>query len=67
MPDIAALLKAGAANPWALLPVAVLLGALHALEPGHSKSMIAAFIVAIRGTMGQAVVLGLSVYGSATT
>jgi nickel/cobalt transporter (NicO) family protein len=57
MPDIAALLKA---NPWALLPVAVLLGALHALEPGHSKSMIAAFIVAIRGTMGQAVVLGLS-------
>jgi nickel/cobalt exporter len=37
-----------------------LLGALHGLEPGHSKTMMAAFIVAIRGTIGQAVLLGLS-------
>jgi nickel/cobalt transporter (NicO) family protein len=45
---------------WLLLPTAVLLGALHALEPGHSKTMMAAFIIAIRGTVWQAVLLGLS-------
>jgi nickel/cobalt exporter len=38
----------------------VLLGALHGLEPGHSKTMMAAFIVAVRGTVGQAVLLGLA-------
>ncbi|WBT40455.1 nickel/cobalt efflux transporter [Hyphomicrobium sp. DMF-1] len=50
----------GAANPWIYLPLAVLLGALHALEPGHSKSMMAAFIVAVRGTPAQAALLGLT-------
>jgi nickel/cobalt exporter len=60
MPDIVALIQAGAANPWIYLPAAVLLGALHALEPGHSKSMMAAFIVAVRGTPAQAVLLGVS-------
>lgn len=43
-----------------MLPTAVMLGALHALEPGHSKSMMAAFIVAIQGTVRQAVLLALS-------
>lgn len=60
MPDIAALVSSGAVNPWLMLPVALLLGALHALEPGHSKSMIVAFIIAVKGTVGQAVLLGLS-------
>ena len=60
MPDIAALLQAGVSTPWLYLPAAVLLGALHALEPGHSKSLMAAFIIAIRGTVGQAVLLGLA-------
>ena len=54
MPDIATVIQNGAANPWLYLPFAVLLGALHALEPGHSKSLMAAFIVAIRGTPAQA-------------
>ncbi len=58
MPDIAAIIQAHAANPWAYLPLAVLLGALHALEPGHSKSMMAAFVVATRGTPAQAALLG---------
>ena len=40
--------------------MAVLLGALHALEPGHAKSLMAAYLVAIRGTVAQAVTLGLS-------
>lgn len=60
MPDIATIIQGGAANPWLYLPAAVLLGALHALEPGHSKSLMAAFIVAIRGTAQQAVLLGIS-------
>ncbi len=45
---------------WLFLPAAVLLGALHGLEPGHSKTMMAAFIISIRGTVAQAVLLGLS-------
>ena len=47
-------------NSWLFIPSAVLLGALHGLEPGHSKTMMAAFIVAIRGTLAQAVLLGLA-------
>lgn len=47
-------------NGWLFIPGAVLLGALHGLEPGHSKTMMAAFIVAIRGSVRQAVMLGLA-------
>ena len=47
-------------NAWLYIPAAVLLGALHGLEPGHSKTIMAAFIVAIRGTVKQAVLLGLA-------
>src|SRR5581483_2425059 len=60
MIDIASLLQQGAGNIWLFIPSAILLGALHGLEPGHSKTMMAAFIVAIRGTVAQAVLLGLS-------
>lgn len=60
MPDIAAVIQSGAANPWLYLPLAILLGALHALEPGHSKSMMAAFIIAVRGTPQQGVLLGVA-------
>ena len=56
LPD---LLQQGA-SAWLFIPSAILLGALHGLEPGHSKTMMAAFIIAIRGTVGQAVLLGLS-------
>ncbi len=60
MPDISTIIQGGASNPWLYLPAAAVLGALHALEPGHSKSMMAAFIVAVRGTPTQAVLLGVS-------
>ena len=33
-------------NAWLFIPSAILLGALHGLEPGHSKTKMAAFIVA---------------------
>ncbi|PIJ50326.1 nickel/cobalt efflux protein RcnA [Erwinia sp. OLTSP20] len=47
-------------NAWLYLPGAILLGALHGLEPGHSKTMMAAFIVAIRGSVRQAILLGVA-------
>ena len=60
MTDFAALLQQGSTNAWLFIPSAILLGALHGLEPGHSKTMMAAFIIAIRGTVAQAVMLGLA-------
>ena len=60
MPDLAQLLRDGSTNLWLFVPSAILLGAFHGLEPGHSKTMMAAFIIAVRGTVGQAVLLGLS-------
>lgn len=58
MEDFSALLAQG--KGWLFVPSAVVLGALHGLEPGHSKTMMAAFIVAVRGTVAQAVLLGLA-------
>ena len=60
MTDLPQLLQQSSAHAWLYVPSAILLGALHGLEPGHSKTMMAAFIVAIRGTVPQAVLLGLS-------
>jgi nickel/cobalt transporter (NicO) family protein len=60
MPDFLQALQNGSAHLWVYIPAAILVGALHGLEPGHSKTMMAAFIIAIRGTMAQAVLLGLS-------
>ena len=60
MESFSELLRQGAGHAWLFVPSAILLGALHGLEPGHSKTMMAAFIVAIRGTAWQAVLLGLS-------
>ena len=60
MPDLSQIIQAGAAHAWFYLPVAVVLGALHALEPGHAKSLMAAYIITIRGTPRQAALLGLS-------
>jgi len=52
MTSFSTLLAQGAGNAWLFIPSAILLGGLHGLEPGHSKTMMAAFIVAIRGTVG---------------
>ena len=54
------LIRQGSGNIWLFIPSAIALGALHGLEPGHSKTMMAAFIVAVRGTVTQAVLLGVS-------
>lgn len=60
MPPLSDLLAQGTAHAWLFVPTAILLGALHGLEPGHSKTMMAAFIIAVRGTVMQAVLLGLA-------
>ncbi|MBC7289041.1 MAG: hypothetical protein H5T86_13590, partial [Armatimonadetes bacterium] len=58
------LLAAGQISPrltlLALL-IAVLLGAAHALEPGHGKTLVAAYLVGTRGKPWHAIVLGLTV------
>ncbi len=46
--------------------IAAGLGALHALEPGHGKTIVAAYLVGSRGTARQAMFLGLIVTGSHT-
>jgi ABC-type nickel/cobalt efflux system permease component RcnA len=48
-------------SPWALVALVgacCLLGALHALTPGHGKTLLAAYLVGDRGTPRQAVALG---------
>lgn len=41
--------------------VAIVLGALHAIEPGHGKGVMAGYLVGTRGTSRQAVLLALSI------
>jgi nickel/cobalt exporter len=48
LPD---LIHQSASHPWLFILSAILLGALHGLEPGHSKTIMAAFIIAIKGTV----------------
>jgi nickel/cobalt transporter (NicO) family protein len=58
--NITDMIANGAENPVTLFFAALVLGGLHGFEPGHSKTMIAAYIIAVRGTVGQAILLGLS-------
>ena len=54
---------------WILLTAALIaagLGALHALEPGHGKTIVAAYLVGSRGTAKHAVFLGLVVTAAHT-
>jgi ABC-type nickel/cobalt efflux system permease component RcnA len=48
------------------LAVAAGLGAFHALEPGHGKTLVAAYLVGARGTMKHAFLLGLIVTAAHT-
>lgn len=59
MPPLIQLIQQGSGNLWLFIPSAITLGALHGLEPGHSKTLMASFIIAIRGSIAQAVLLGL--------
>ena len=60
MADISALIQKVSTNLWLLGPSVVILGASHGLASGHSKTMMAAFIISVRVTLFQAVLLGLA-------
>ncbi len=45
----------------AALAIALILGALHALSPGHGKTIVAAYLVGSQGKLYHAIVLGLLV------
>ena len=54
-------LDATALSPWQLLValgLALALGGLHALTPGHGKTLVAAYLVGSRGKVRHAVALG---------
>jgi nickel/cobalt exporter len=44
---------------WVLLLLSVAIGAVHALTPGHGKTLVAAYLVGEHGTVGHALVLGV--------
>lgn len=59
----------GRLSLWVLLSAALIaagLGALHALEPGHGKTIVAAYLVGSRGTARHAVLLGIVVTAAHT-
>ncbi len=59
----------GKLSLWFLLSAAFIaagLGALHALEPGHGKTIVAAYLVGSRGTARHAVLLGIVVTAAHT-
>ena len=50
----------------AALAAAIALGALHALAPGHGKTVMAAYLVGERGSLRQALLLGSTVTATHT-
>jgi nickel/cobalt exporter len=59
----------GKLSLWLLLSAGLIaagLGALHALEPGHGKTVVAAYLVGARGTARHAVLLGIVVTAAHT-
>jgi ABC-type nickel/cobalt efflux system permease component RcnA len=67
--ELTALFQADELTPWVLvlsMLAAAGLGVLHALSPGHGKTVMAAYLVGSRGTARQAVGLGATVTASHT-
>jgi nickel/cobalt exporter len=64
--DLVATSRQGLGLMLGALVVAMTLGAAHALEPGHGKTVVAAYLVGSRGTARHAVFLGLVVTASHT-
>ena len=61
MRQLVAYLQQPTLTPWVVLlalALAVVLGGLHALTPGHGKTLVAAYLVGSRGTPQHAIWLG---------
>jgi nickel/cobalt exporter len=60
---LAALVGGGLTFPGAALALvlAIALGAIHGMSPGHGKTLVAAYLIGSRGTLRQAIWLGLTV------
>lgn len=61
---LAELIAVPEVTPWVMLIgllIAAGLGALHALSPGHGKTVVGAYLVGSRGTIRHALLLGLTV------
>ena len=64
------LVSARALTPAALLlslVTAMVLGALHALEPGHGKAIMAGYLIGTRGRLRDAAALGLTITATHTS
>ena len=64
------LVSAGNLTPLAIaisLLTAVVLGALHALEPGHGKAIMAGYLIGTRGRLRDAAALGLTITATHTS
>lgn len=59
-PNLAHLMERGGLG-WGILAVAFGLGAVHALSPGHGKTIVAAYLVGSRSTARHAALLGVMV------
>lgn len=64
--DLVAARRLTVAFGLAALGLALLLGSIHALAPGHGKTVMAAYIVGERGTWRHAALIGLSVTATHT-
>ena len=64
--DLVAARRLTVAFGLAAIGLAVLLGSIHALAPGHGKTVMAAYIVGERGTWRHAALIGLSVTATHT-
>ena len=63
------LIQAQDLSAWFLFTAALIaigLGGLHALEPGHGKTIVAAYLVGSKGTAHHAILLGIIVTASHT-
>jgi ABC-type nickel/cobalt efflux system permease component RcnA len=52
-------IMAGDYGFWFKLLLVTLLGAVHALTPGHGKTLVAAYLIGQRGTVWHALILGI--------
>jgi ABC-type nickel/cobalt efflux system permease component RcnA len=52
-------IMAGDYGFWLKLLLVTLLGAVHALTPGHGKTLVAAYLIGQRGTVWHALILGV--------